>query len=460
MDIELLRRTIRGTVTVAGDAGYEGTCGGLLFNRRRPDRLPQIIVRAATVEDVQAVVRFAAGQGIRISPRGSGHNFSGIALQEGIVLDLGALDQIAVDVNARIAAVGPAARNGALAATLGEYGLAFPVGHCHTVSVSGYLLGGGIGWNSGAWGLACHNIVAAEVVLPNGELIRASADENPDVFWALRGGGPRFFGVVVRYWLRLHPLPKAITSSLWFYPIERVQEVQDWISAAVSNGPETLEFAVIMTSPPPFLPISGKVLVGSATVFADSEAEARATLTNVAALAPDGALASEQNLPMDFAALYEATAVSFYAGERYAVDSSWSMDARRLFEDLAEAVKLAPSEKSYALGVVLPPSAGKAGLPDAAFSMAGPAFGAAYAIWDNPADDKANVDWLHETEDRLASISHGHYVGEADLERPGHLEACWSPEAWQRLEQLRAKYDPTDLFGRVLPQAALTRLAG
>ena len=147
-------------------------------------------MRAACVEDVQATVRYAARHGLKVSPRGSGHNFSGIALQDGIVLDLGALDRIAIDAEARIAEVEPAAKNGVLAAALTAHGLAFPVGHCHTVAMSGYLLGGGFGWNSGAWGLACHNVEAVEVVMADGRLIRASAVEHPDVFWAVRGGGP------------------------------------------------------------------------------------------------------------------------------------------------------------------------------------------------------------------------------------------------------------------------------
>ena len=112
-------------------------------------------------------------------------------------------------------------------------------------------------------------------------------------------------------------------------------------------------------------------------------------LGRIAALAPAGALAVEEVLPMSFESLYEATATSFYAGERYAVDSSWSVDAGTLFAGLAEAIAAAPSAKAFALGVVLPPAAIAAGLPDAAFSMAGPAFGAAYAIWDAPEQDAA-----------------------------------------------------------------------
>lgn len=448
MSIDTLRREIRGTVTIAGDAGYSEARSGLLFNRRNPERSPKIIVRAASVEDVQATVRYAARHGLKVSPRGSGHNFSGIALQEGIVLDLGALDRIAIDPAARIAEVEPAARNGALADALAAHGLAFPVGHCHTVSLSGYLLGGGFGWNSGAWGLACHNVEAVEVVMADGRLIRANETENPDVFWAVRGGGPEFFGVVVRYRLRLHALPAAIRTSLFFYPIERAAEVEAWVSAAVADAPATVEFATQMQSPPPFVPATGKVVIGIPTIFADSEEEARAELSRIAALAPAGALAVEEHLPMSFSSLYEATAASFYAGERYAVDTQWSLDPGRLFTGLADAIAGAPSPKAFALGVVLSPAALAAGLPDTAFSMAAPAFGAAYAIYDAAEDDAVNVAWLRATADSLAPITLGHYVGEADLERPGWLDGCYAPEALRRLRALQRLHDPDGIFGR------------
>ena len=196
MNIETLRRSVRGAVVTADDAGYAATRAGLLFNRRETGRRPGIIVRAAGVDDVRAAVRFAAANGLTVSARGSGHNWSGIALAGGLVVDLGAMNRVVVDRAARLADAEPGLTNRAFAETLAGYGLAFPVGHCGSVAISGYLLGGGFGWNSGAWGLACHNVEAVEVVMADGRLIRASAVEHPEVFWAVRGGGPEFFGVV------------------------------------------------------------------------------------------------------------------------------------------------------------------------------------------------------------------------------------------------------------------------
>src|SRR5688572_2859338 len=152
MNIQSLRSAVRGTVIANGDTGYEAARKALLWNGRKPPRFPRLIVRAACADDVQQVVRFAAEHGQRVSPRGGGHHWSGIALQEGIVLDLSALNQVYIDAATRTAEVGPTVRNGELASALAAQGLAFPVGHCATVPLSGYLLGGGFGWNSGAWG--------------------------------------------------------------------------------------------------------------------------------------------------------------------------------------------------------------------------------------------------------------------------------------------------------------------
>ena len=153
MNIERLRAALRGDLTTRDEARYRHTREELIFNGRKPDRHPMLIVRAADVEDVRTVVRFAAAEGLAISVRGSGHNWSAIALQDGIVLDVSALDAVTIDPAARIAEVGPGVTNRRLARALGEHGLAFPLGHCGTVAVSGYLLGGGFGWNSanGAW---------------------------------------------------------------------------------------------------------------------------------------------------------------------------------------------------------------------------------------------------------------------------------------------------------------------
>lgn len=457
-----LREHIRGDVIASGEPDYASARGSLLYNRRSPDRNPAIIVRAADAGDVQTVVRYANANGLTVSPRGSGHNWSGVALQDGIVLDLGALDDLLIDPVTATAEVGPAVDNRSMARRLAEHGLAFPLGHCGHVSLSGYLLGGGLGWNSERWGLGCHNVIGIDVVTADGVLCHASEAENPDLFWAARGGGPVFFGVVTRYRLALHPLPRAIMTANRFYPAARMREIQAWMLAAKGELPNNLEFSAVLMSPPPAFAESGSHLaLATATVFADAADEACETLDRLAELAPDGALHSEV-VPSSFESLYDSLDQVLPEGRRYAVDCLWSAAPSGDFlATFAAQVAKAPSAHCMALSAVVPTPEGNAPEgPDTAFSMSGPGFGLIYAIWDDPAEDDAHLAWLRSASDALAPETSGRYVGEADLQRSGWLEACYSPEAWARLRRLQDRYDPRGVFRRPDICGAELALAG
>lgn len=448
MNIETLRRMVEGTVITPDEPGYGAARLALIWNGRKPSRHPKVIVRAASVGDVQYAVRYAKAAGMRLSVRGSGHQFSGIAVQDGVVVDLGDINHIHVDPIFRTADVGPGAKNGDAARIFGEYGFGFPLGHCATVALSGYLLGGGFGWNSGAWGVACFNVESVEVVLADGQVHRASETENPDIFWAARGSGPEFFGVVTSYRLKLQPLPRAITTSVFTYPIADAARVERWMNHVMKLVPATVEFTMVQSSaPPPLAHAVDKVATGIATVFADTDEEAHATLSRIASLAPSGAIDIQQNLPTPFETLYAIIGQFFPEGHRYAVDTHWGApQALDFLSQLASETAKAPSPRSFSLGVVLPPQVMEMPMPDTAFSMAGRAFTAAYAIWQDKADDDANIGWLRALGRRLAPSSIGAYVGEADLDEPRKLEMSYSPAAWTRIKALQEKYDPQSIF--------------
>ncbi|NND20591.1 MAG: FAD-binding oxidoreductase [Silicimonas sp.] len=445
-----LKGLVRGEVIARGEALYAARRGDLLYNRRAPDRQPSAIVRARDVRDVQAVVRYAAANDLTVSPRGSGHNWSGIAMQDGIVLDLSGLNNLAIDPLARTAEVGPALDNRTMARQLTEHSLAFPLGHCGHVSLSGYLLGGGLGWNSERWGLGCHNVIGFDVVTADGALHHASETENPDLFWAARGGGPAFFGVVTRYRLALHALPSAIVTTNRFYPLSRIGDLQQAVLHAKAELADNIEYSVVLLPAPPQLSSAGPhVVLATATVFAETESDSQAAMEKISSLAPDGALYVETT-PSSFEALYDPFDQALPAGKRYAVDSFWSAAPSDGYMTLyADQISKAPSPLCMALAVVLPPQQNEpAQVPDTAFSMSGNGFGLVYAIWDDPAEDDAHLAWLRATSDALAHETVGHYVGEADLARPGWLRRCYSPEAWARLISLREKWDPRGVFRR------------
>lgn len=455
MKLETLRTSFIGRIVARGDAGYAAARDALLFNARRPEREPDLIVRPRSVADVQAVIRFARAHGLRVSVRGGGHHMSGIALQEGILLDLGELDTVRIDPAARMAEVGPTVTNGAFARALAEHGLAFPVGHCATVPLSGYLLGGGFGWNSGAWGIACFSIESLDVVTADGTLRRVSATENADIFWAARGAGAAFFGVVTAYRLRLQPLPRAITTSTWTYDLADIDKVEGWMSAIQPSLPRNVEMTILMASPPPDLVSApAKVVTVVATIFADGAEEARTVLGTIDTAAPRGAIATQSNLPTPFEVLYDIIAGILPEKHRYGADTFWSDAApRRAFGELARCVRAAPSPRSLAMAVLVPKPPADAPVPDAAFSMTAPLFTAAYAIWQDPAEDAANLRWLRETGAAMAPMTIGHYLNEADLESAGRAAASFAPAAWQRLAALRRKYDPAGMFSKAAPFA-------
>ncbi|MGV8853620.1 MAG: FAD-binding oxidoreductase [Devosia sp.] len=460
MNIETLKRAVKGHVISNADRDFGPIKDALIWNGRKSGKNPQIVVRAESPADVQAAVRFAADNGLRVSARGSGHHFALLSMQEGMLIDLSRLNSLQVDTASRTARVGPSLTNGELAAALAKSDLAFPVGHCASVSLSGYLLGGGVGWNSGAWGIACHNVLDVDVVLADGSLVTASDTQNPDVFWAARGAGPEFFGIVTRYRLRLHPLPRAIRTSVWTYPLQRIAEVERWMTATMARVPGTVEFSAVMTAaPPPVAVHSARTVSAVATVFADSEPEAANLLAGVGAGAPPAALDVQPAMPTPFDILYQIMGQFFPEGLRFAADSNWAIDGASLFAGLAQSIAEAPSARSFGLGVVLP-SAQPPQLPDAAFSMVAPVFSCAYAVWPDANGDADNMGWLRRSSARLAPISAGHYVGEADLERPERTRACFAPAAWSRLLALQQRYDPAGLFHRpTLGAASDTRRA-
>jgi FAD/FMN-containing dehydrogenase len=190
MDVQELQSRIEGKVTIATDAGYEHLRREIIWKHQTPARYPQLVVQVATEHDVIEVVRFARANRMKIAVRGGGHSWVGFSLRDGSVLiDLGRLDQIAIDREARTAAIQPAVTGRVLNRQLAAHGLAFPVGHCPTVPLSGFLLNGGLGWNFNGWGPACFSVEAANVVTADGKLAVANQEHHADLLWAIRGAG-------------------------------------------------------------------------------------------------------------------------------------------------------------------------------------------------------------------------------------------------------------------------------
>ena len=410
---------IEGPVVWRGDEHYEATRQSMLWNALKPDRYPEAIVSVASDADVVAAVELARSRDLQVAVRAGGHSWVGSPLRDGtLLIDLSSLRELVVDEAARTAAVQPVVTSARLAEALAARGLAFPVGHCPSVGISGFLLSGGLGWNSGTWGPACLSLQAIDVVTPDGELVHADEEQNAELLWAARGAGPGFPGVVTRFHIALQPLPRAITSSTYVYALSELEQVAEWASEVVNSLPPTVELTILLapSTPPVESGPDGRTLIVAATAFEDSAEEA------AAALAPlegspvlDRALARQVNEPSPFDVLFRDFGGLWREGRRYASDNVWAdADFTDILPRLHAQLDDAPSPESFAFAVVAPEPAADAPeeeLPDMAFSMVGRAFVACYAMWEEEADDAANL--------ALAPLRHGRARATRDRPLPG-----------------------------------------
>ncbi len=241
-----------GELVGPADPGYES--GRAVFNAMI-DRRPALIARCASTEDVAATIAFARRHDLLLAVRGGGHNGGGLGVcDNGVVLDLSLLQTVEVDAAARTVRAGGGCTWRQVDAATHEAGLATPSGILSTTGVGGLTLGGGIGHLSRKHGLTIDNLIEAEVVLADGTQARASADENPELFWAVRGGGGNF-GVVTSFSFRAHPVSTVLAGPT-FWPLEQTREVMQFYREFLPSAPRELNgFFALMTVPPAdFLP--------------------------------------------------------------------------------------------------------------------------------------------------------------------------------------------------------------
>ncbi len=249
--LDNFRASLKGTLVRPGDPGYEGTrkvYNGMI------DRRPGLIARCADVADVAASVRFAGETGMLAAVRGGGHNVGGLGVcDDGIVIDLSLLKGIRVDPRARTVRVEGGCTWGEVDRATHAFGMATPAGIVSTTGVGGLTLGGGLGHLTRKCGLTIDNLLAADMVLADGTFTTASAEENPDLFWAIRGGGGNF-GIVTSFLFRLHPVD-TVHAGLTLWDVDRAPEVLEFYRDFIKGAPEEITgfFAFLVVPPgPPF----------------------------------------------------------------------------------------------------------------------------------------------------------------------------------------------------------------
>jgi FAD/FMN-containing dehydrogenase len=456
VDWDGLRGGIKGAVITANAPDFAGVRSEMVWNQIKPDRSPDVIVRVKDDSDVIEAVNFARENGLKVVVRGGGHTWCGLSLRHGgMTIDLSALNESRIDEATRTAVIQPVISNRELARRLGEHNLAFPIGHCPTVKAGGYLLNGGMSWNMGHWGPACWSVEAVEFVTADGKLIKSSATEHPDLYWAARGCGPGMFAVATRFHLKCYPLPKAITASTYYYSLDDLREAVDEVVDLGRRMPDNVELSIFLIKAPLELAEkckahNGKLCMVAAVAFGMTQEESEAALAPLEQGAMvKKALSKVLNAPSSFEQL------SIGSGE------TWPENHRNLCENQCSKAKpsdmlvalrdlfiRAPSTKSV---IVFCQSTGPRNLleprPDVALSMDATSYGGSWAIWEKAEDDAANRKWQDEVIAIMKPLTSQHYIGETDIvQDPSRVQESYSPEKWQRLEAVRAKYDPHGVF--------------
>jgi hypothetical protein len=413
------------------------------------DRRPALIARPANADEVAKVVNFARERDVPLAIRGGGHNGAGLGtVDDGIVIDLSRLKRVEVDPEARTVRVGGGCTWGEVDAATGEHGLATPSGIISTTGVGGLTLGGGLGHLTRKCGLAIDNLLEAEMVLANGERVTASADENPDLYWAIRGGGGNF-GVVTSFVFRLHEVGTVIAGPT-FWTVEQGGEVLAAYRDFILKAPRELNAFFLFGSVPPGPPFPEELhlnkVSGVVWCYVGSEEDAAKAMAPLLDALPEPLLHGVQ--PMPHAALQGAFDEVYPKGDQW----YWRADFVKEIPD--EAVELhakwgeaMPSWKSTMHLYPIDGAAHDLDSSDTAWSYRDANWGAVFAGVD---PDAANVgaigDWSRGYQEALHPHSAGGaYVNMMMDEGQERVRAAYR-DNYDRLARVKATYDPGNLF--------------
>lgn len=425
--------------------GYEAARTAAVWRANKPARYPAAIVQAGSAEDVIAGVRWARERGLRVASKSGGHLWTSPWMRDGAVLiDCSRLRQVQINVADRTAWAGPGTIGMHLCQQLRPYGLMATAGHHSTVAIGGFLTCGGFGWNSRLWGNGCANVLAVDVVTAEGELIRADATQNQDYWWAARGSGPGFFGVITRFLVRAHPLPAVIRHSAHSYPLEQLEPLLDWAMRAGKGVAPNVEFILSGSSQDNLGRQAPTRITASALAICDSDEEAFAGLAFMDS-SPVVRHANRRRTAMltTLDERYESGTMADPVGYRYACDNLWTNAPPEQVVPLARGLfGSMPTPRTHVFWQQWNPLRP---LPDdMAHSVQADLYIGAYTVWDDPAQDEAMQRWPVEQMRRFEHLGCGGQLNDENIvSRP---QRYLSEQAAAKLEQLRARHDPQGVF--------------
>ncbi len=454
--VQELRESVDGEVVAPSDAAYAEACK--VWNGAH-DRRPALVVRCANAGDVATAVGFARSNDLLIAVRGGGHSIAGFSTcDNGIVIDLSQMNDVRVDPAARRATVGGGAVWADVDNETQPHSLATTGGLVSSTGVAGFTLGGGIGWTMRKFGLACDNLVAADVVTADGRIIRASESENSDLLWGLRGGGGNF-GIVTQFEFELHPLGPMVYAGPIFYPAEAAHELlhtfRDWAVVA----PDEITAIVNLTTAPP-LPVIPAEWHGKkvAAFIATSSGPIDAGESLVGAFRTVGEPIADLLGPMPYQAIQTLIDPLWEKGiHAYFKATNLARLDDELIDRLCKLHLEAPGPQCeihvHQMGGAL------ARVPEGATAFAErsmPFLLNAVTGWRDPADTESHTEWTRDVieaaEDASTGRAYVNFLGD-----PNGGRSSYGDETYARLVALKNVYDPTNVFRlnqNIDPQAA------
>ncbi|MBA2718869.1 MAG: FAD-binding oxidoreductase [Chloroflexi bacterium] len=447
LSISDLRAAIEGEVLAPDDADYDAARATLYGG----DLRPVAIVRAAGADDVAHVVRLAAAIGLELAIRSGGHSGAAHGTTDGgIQLDLKAMKGIDIDVAGRTVWAETGLTASELTTAVGEHGLVIGFGDTGTVGIGGITTGGGVGYLVRKYGLTIDNVIAADVVTADGELVRTDADHHPDLFWAIRGGGGNF-GVVTRFQYRLQTLPSVIGGIL-ILPAT-ADTVADAVAAAEAAPEEVSAILNVMPCPPmPFVAKEhhGKLVVFAMLAFAGGEEAGERALAPFRALATPLA---DLVRPMSYAELFppedEGHPAMFAANRTMFMDRVDREVAERIVTELEEHGRTPGTLMSVSQLRVLGGAMARVPVEATAFAHRSSRIMVNLAaLVATTAELPAHEAWVLSFAAALQQGDTGAYVNFVSDEGPERVHAAYPGGTWDRLVEVKNRYDPTNLFRR------------
>jgi FAD binding domain/Berberine and berberine like len=427
---------LRGQAVYPGDGGYDAARA--VFNGMI-DRRPLAVIRPMDASDVVRCIEFARRHDLPLSVRGGGHSVAGHAVRDGaIMLDLSGMKAVQVEPEARTIQAEPGLTLGEFDRVTQAFGLATPLGVVSVTGIAGLTLGGGLGWLNGLYGLACDNLISAEVVTADGQLLTASTHENEDLFWGIRGGGGNF-GVVTSFDYQLHPVDVVLAGAL-SYPLHTAPQVLRFYDDFVKAAPDELSTAVSLALTP-----TGEPTVSIVVCYCGPTDEGEQVLHSLRTFhSPE----DDSIQPMPYTALQSARDEGFPSGRLHYWKSGWLGD---LTDGAIETlIQFIPQMPSSASGVSLQQMHGVASrIAPSATAFPHRAEQYDFLIlsqWSDATDSDRNIEWTSALFQAMQPhLEESVYVNNLGDEGPARVKAAYG-QNYPRLAALKRTLDPDNLF--------------